>query len=247
MLAGGVLALLAHAGGRVHYLCATRGEGGEFGEPPICQIEELGAVRALETACAIKALAGASLAFLDYVDPRIGPGDTLYTYTDNQDKLAAKVIEAIKVTQADAVITHGSNGEYGHPAHITSYQAAFKAVSALGRRAPLLYSVSAAFPEHPKPRHINHQQPAHIVLDVSPVLTQKIQAALCHRTQNALFVRRASKKAGRQLRVDEVILNIESLHRAYPPVQGVVDDPVAQLLAPWRTDNYQAVAGNKSS
>ena len=31
MLSGGTLALLARAGAEVHYLCATRGEGGEVG------------------------------------------------------------------------------------------------------------------------------------------------------------------------------------------------------------------------
>lgn len=36
MLIGGTLALLSQAGFDVHYLCATRGEGGELGEPLIC-------------------------------------------------------------------------------------------------------------------------------------------------------------------------------------------------------------------
>ncbi len=35
MLCGGTLALLARAGARVHLLIATRGEGGENGEPPV--------------------------------------------------------------------------------------------------------------------------------------------------------------------------------------------------------------------
>jgi len=45
MMAGGALALLARSGARVHYYCATRGEGGETGEPPVCTIPELGDVR----------------------------------------------------------------------------------------------------------------------------------------------------------------------------------------------------------
>jgi LmbE family N-acetylglucosaminyl deacetylase len=236
MLAGGVLALLARAGGRVHYLCATRGEGGEIGEPPLCLVEELGAIRTQETICAMHALAGKSINFLDYADPRIGPNDTLYTYTNKLNELVGKVIEIIKTTKTEVMITHGSNGEYGHPAHITTYLASRQAVMTLGDDAPYLYSVSAAFPDHPKPRHINHKQTAHMVLDVTPVLEQKIQAALCHRTQNALFVRRASKKAGRQLRVQDVILTVESLHRVYPAVTGHLDDLVAKMLEPWRID-----------
>jgi LmbE family N-acetylglucosaminyl deacetylase len=235
MLAGGVLALLARGGARVHYLCATRGEGGETGDPPLCKHEELGAIRTQETICAIQALGGESVTFLDYTDPRIGPEDSLYTFTKNQDELVQKLTAVIRDLDIDALVTHGSNGEYGHPAHVTTYLAARQAVQILSN-TPLLYSVSAAFNGHPKPRHINHLQPAHIILDVSPVLEQKIQAALCHRTQNALFVRRASKKARRQVSVAEVILSVESLHRACPPVNGKVDDSVAGILAPWRID-----------
>ena len=35
MLCGGTLALLDSLGARVHLLVATRGEGGEMGEPPL--------------------------------------------------------------------------------------------------------------------------------------------------------------------------------------------------------------------
>jgi LmbE family N-acetylglucosaminyl deacetylase len=99
-----------------------------------------------------------------------------------------------------------------------------------------LYSVSANFPGHPKPRHINRDQNAHIVLDVSTVMEQKVQAALCHRSQQALFVRRASQAAGRQVSVPEVLVSLESLHRVYPPVEAEIDGPLPALLAPWRVE-----------
>jgi LmbE family N-acetylglucosaminyl deacetylase len=35
LIAGGALALLAGRGAAVHHLCATPGEGGEVGEPPL--------------------------------------------------------------------------------------------------------------------------------------------------------------------------------------------------------------------
>ena len=35
MLAGGILAILSKLGVEIHYLSATRGEGGEVGEPPL--------------------------------------------------------------------------------------------------------------------------------------------------------------------------------------------------------------------
>jgi LmbE family N-acetylglucosaminyl deacetylase len=234
MLMGGTLALLAKAGARVHYLCATRGEGGEAGEPPLCSIEDLGARREQELVCAVGQLGGRSLTLLDYVDPRVGPENELYAYTDDLTFLAGQIAATIKQVEARAVITHGANGEYGHPAHKVSHQAARLAVASLSDSSPLLYAVSAAFEGHPKPHLANPDHPAHLVLDVTPVLERKIQAALCHRTQCALFVRRASKEAGRQLTVPEVIVHLESLHRLSPPVNAALDDAVAELLAPWK-------------
>lgn len=232
MLAGGTLALLAAAGAQVHYLSATRGEGGETGEPPLCRPEELGAVRAGELACAVKALGGASLAFLDYRDPQVGPNEELYPFTDDLDQLAAQVADFIRQVHADVVITHGSNGEYGHPAHRLAHQAARVAMQSISPHPPLLYSVQAAFPEHPRPRLMNSDDPANLILDVSAVIEQKTQAALCHRTQHALFVRRASREAGRPLTVPEVIVSLESLRRVLPPapVLGEPHDALSDLL-----------------
>ncbi len=98
------------------------------------------------------------------------------------------------------MITHGSNGEYGHPAHRLTHLAARLAVESFGdRSASLFYTVSASFEGHPKPHLSNPDDPAHLVLDIQPALDRKVQAALCHRTQHALFVRRASQEAGRQM------------------------------------------------
>ena len=75
LLVGGTLALLARQGLQVHYLCATRGEGGELGEPPQCTRQELGDVCEQEIVRAVQALGGRSLTFLGHVDPTIGTGE----------------------------------------------------------------------------------------------------------------------------------------------------------------------------
>jgi len=230
MLAGGTLALLARQGAAVTYLCATRGEGGEMGEPPLCTLEELGAVREREMRCAAQALGAAGVEFLDYIDPRVGSDNTLYPYAENVERLAEELRAVIDRLGIDAVITHGSNGEYGHPAHVLSHSAARLAVERSAQALPLLYSSNACFPDHPKPRLANKDDPAHLVIDIAPVLEQKIAAAMCHGTQHALFVRNASKDAGRPMTVPEVIVPLESLHRHLPPVNGALDDPLAQLL-----------------
>jgi N-acetylglucosamine malate deacetylase 2 len=232
ILAGGTLALLARQGAQVHYLCATRGEGGESGEPPLCTRAELGQVRQQEMACAVQALGGSNLRFLDYQDPLVGPENTLFAYTEDLPALAEQIARAAREVAAHALITHGSSGEYGHPAHVLTHQAVLSAVERM-QPAPAVYSIDAFYPEHPKPHRVNKNDPADLVLDVSPVLGQKIQAALCHRTQHALFVRRASEAAGRKVSVPEVIIAEESLHRRRLPNQGDAD-PLRPLLESYR-------------
>ena len=215
---GGTLALLAQNGADVDYLCATRGEGGEFGEPPLCSIEKLGDVRSLELHCAVHSLGGRSVNFLGYADPRVGPEQELFPYTNDLSELVLRLEMAIQQFKPEIILTHGSNGEYGHPAHVLSHNGVKLAVESIMQRSAefkhlRLYTVQANFLDHPRPRLANKDDPADIILDIRPVINQKIEAALCHRTQNALFVRRASLQAGRQMTIPEVIMQVESLHR----------------------------------
>jgi LmbE family N-acetylglucosaminyl deacetylase len=232
MLCGGTLALLSKSGANVHYLCATRGEGGDVGEPALCEREELGKVREQELRCAVQALSGpdACLEFLDYIDPTVGPEDTLYPYEAETEVIITQVLEAIRRSQADVLLTHGSNGEYGHPAHKRTHEVAVLAVERLGGNAPLLYTVQAHYEDNPKPHLANEDDSAHLVLDISTVLDRKIAAAVCHTTQHDLFVRRASKEAGRRMTIPEVIVATESLHRLRPAADGLPIDELARLL-----------------
>lgn len=233
MFTGGTLALLAQAGATMHYLCATRGEGGELGEPPVSTRQEIGIYRERELRRAVDALGGGSLSFLGHKDPMIGDQEELYPYCNDFDGLVGQITNHIQSTQPAAILTHGVNGEYGHPGHILTHRAVWKAVEDLGKSAPILYIFCADFPGHPRPRHANKDHPAHIVLDITPALEYKTRAAYCHRSQHALFVRRGSKSAGYQLTVPEILLNIESLHQAYPLTNGPPDDEITRLLKPW--------------
>ncbi len=235
MLIGGTLALLAQNGANVHYLCATRGEGGETGEPPVCTLAELGTQRERELRCAVQTLGGTSLAFLDYIDPRVGPDEELYPYTDDINAVSSQVAAHIYRNAIDVIITHGSNGEYGHPAHILTHQTTRNAVRSINGDGSKIsfYSVAANFPDHPRPRLANKDDPAHLILDITSALPQKTEAALCHQSQLALFVRRSSQKAGRQMTVPEVIMRVESLHRAIPNTDQDLEDELTGLLQPW--------------
>ena len=220
MLCGGTLARLAAEGVEVHVLSLTRGEGGETGEPPLCTRAELGRVREQEMLCAVQKLGVSSLMFLDYVDPDVGPDDTLSAPEADFAVLVGQIARVMRLQRPDAVLTHGSNGEYGHPAHKLAHAATRQAAS--GGPAPLLYSFCASYAAHPYPRLSNPDDPADVVVDVSAYLDQKEAAALCHATQNALFVRRRSQQAGHKISVREALLTEEAFHRHWPatPVDG---------------------------
>lgn len=231
ILGGGILALLAREGCVVVYLSATRGEGGEVGEPPVCAQDELGTVREQEMQCAVNALGGSRVEFLDYVDPLITENDTLHPYTDDLETLMIELSGFIDGIKPLAVLTHGSNGEYGHPAHLISHRACRAAVERIdGNERPALYGVSAMFDGHMKPRVANKDDRADLIVDISPVLEYKLAAALCHKTQNALFVRRSSKQAGRQMELHEVLMTTESLHRFVLDGDIPKRDPLAEIL-----------------
>jgi LmbE family N-acetylglucosaminyl deacetylase len=228
MMCGGTLALLFKEGWNVHFVCATRGEGGEAGDPPVCSLEELGHVREGELVCAVGALGGSSLTFLGYVDPRVGPDNVLYPFDADLKLFAEQIAALIQQVQAELVISHGSNGEYGHPAHLLTHQGVSIAVASFAERAPLFYTVQAAYPSHPRPRLANNDDPAHLVLDVSMVQVRKTNAVSCHRTQHTMFIRNTSHDLGREISLAEVVLLEESLHRVNPPVKN--GDPVDDIL-----------------
>lgn len=233
MLAGGILALLARNGGQVHYLSATRGEGGEVGEPPVCTVDELGQVRENELVCAVGELGGRSLTFLGYEDPRMGEDEQLFPYTEDITFLAGQVAATIRQFEIDSVITHGTNGEYGHPAHVVTSQAALAAVMSFEDRPISLHTIAANYRGHPYPLLANKDDLADLVVDIEPVLEVKTKAAMCHRTQHALFVRRRSQETGRELSVPDVIMPQESLRRAYPGDRNGGKDQLLKLLSPW--------------
>lgn len=238
---GGTLVLLNRAGTKIHFLCATRGEGGELGEPPVSSRTDIHVFREGELRQAIKALGGGTLSFLGYFDPLIGDNEQLYPYTEDFESLVEKIIDCIQDFQPDAIITHGSNGEYGHPGHILTNKATKIAAIKIRKNPPTLYTFGANYPNHPRPRHANPDDPAHLIVDVNSAMQEKTNAAYCYHSQHALFLRRSSKQAGFRLTIPEILLNVESFHRAHPSTTGETKDDLFHLLKPYlikKTESY---------
>lgn len=233
---GGTLAFLTGLGAEIHYLCATRGEGGEMGDPPICTREELGKVRENELRCAVNALGGKSVQFLDYKDPLVGPENELYPFSDNVDQVAGEISQYISRFKPQIILTHGPGGEYGHPAHIQAHQAMMSALSGLGHPAVSVYSPAWLS------RDTGKFTPApSIQVDISPWKLHKLEAIQCHRSQHGLFTRSSSARAGRPVTIPEIVKTREALCRILPDDQDELDQ-LRDLLQEIAIDDGQELS-----
>ncbi len=222
---GGSLAFLAERGAEIHYLCATRGEGGEMGDPPICARDELGKVRENELRCAVEALGGKSVQFLDYQDPLVGPNNELYAFSDNVDQVAEEISEIISAIKPQIILTHGPGGEYGHPAHIQAHQAMMSALSGMGFSIESVYAPSWLSRETGK-----FTPEPDIEVDISPWKEKKLEAIQCHRSQYGLFIRKSSERAGRPVTIPEIVRTREALCRILPEDDRGEEDHLGVLL-----------------
>jgi LmbE family N-acetylglucosaminyl deacetylase len=232
MLCGGLLALASSTGHSVHVVSATRGEGGDLGSPPVCRRSEAGTVRARELACAARALGCRQLSFMDYVDPMVGAQDELFPFAADEAEFTVRLAALIAAEQADALLTHGTDGEYGHPGHRQVNRAARAALRSLKDR-PVWYTVQAAYDSAGDRSLFNASDPADFVLDVSGAQAAKRAAIECHRTQHAVFLNFYRRLHGRAVNLDEVVLLAESIHHAGESSCGA--DPLKDWLRiqPW--------------
>lgn len=225
MFLGGTLAFLAQRGAEIHYLCATRGEGGEMGDPPICSRDELGKVRENELRCAVKVLGGKSVQFLGYQDPLVGPDNELYPFSDDTDQVAEEVREVILAFKPQVILTHGPGGEYGHPAHIQAHQALKSALSGIGYPAVSIYAPAWFSRETGK-----FTPETGLQVDVSPWKEKKSEAIQCHRSQHGLFLRHNSARAGRPVTIPEIVKTKEALCPILSEDGRDQSDPLGDLL-----------------
>ena len=206
LFAGGTLAMFAEQGHNVYILETTRGEGGEVGEPPLTTEENLGAFREQEVRKAARELGIRDIFFLPYIDPHMEINGIARPIDIPLEEFTQSIGEYVAKIRPDLVITHGSNGEYGHPQHIYTHRATRMAL-ANGAPATTLLSWCAWYQPSDHERILNQDDPADIVHDVTPWLKAKIAAALCHQTQHAMFLRNSGVAS-----VRDMVWNTESFH-----------------------------------
>jgi LmbE family N-acetylglucosaminyl deacetylase len=181
LYAGGLIACLAESGVEVHLLYLTRGEGGSTGKPPVADRENLGAAREAEVRASAAALGARSVEFLGYVDP-LPQGRPLAPEVDPDD-LARQIAGVLARHGAEALLTHGTNGEYGHPAHRLMHAAARQ----LSGEAAL-YTFNASAPV-PLWGGVNADDPADLVFNPEPWHDAKARAFASHVSQRHIWLR----------------------------------------------------------
>ena len=212
LYAGGTLAMYAEQGHDVYLLDTTRGEGGEAGDPPLATPETLGQVREQEARNAAKALGARDIFFLPFIDPHMEIDGTPLPIDVALEEFSGAIKGYIDKIHPDMVITHGSDGEYGHPQHVYTHQAVREALSQV-KRYIVLMSWQAYYESERYARILNQDDPADIIRDITPWKEAKIKAALCHRTQHTMFLRNSGAPS-----VTAMIWMIESFHIWIGPV-----------------------------
>jgi LmbE family N-acetylglucosaminyl deacetylase len=206
LFAGGTLAMYAQRGNSVYILETTRGEGGEVGEPPLTTRQNLGSFREQEVRKAALAIGAREIFFLPFIDPYMEINGIARRISEPLENFAEMIGEYVKRIQPDVVITHGSDGEYGHPQHIYTHQATRLALNNGAPKTALL-SWSAWHESPERERVLNRSDRADIICDISPWLDAKISAVLCHKTQHAMFLRNTGAPT-----VPAMVWPIETFH-----------------------------------
>lgn len=206
LFAGGTLAMYAEKGHRVFILETTRGQGGEIGEPPLTTRENLAAFREQEVRKAARTLGVEGIFFLPYIDPYMQINGIARRIEVPLTDFAAAIGGYVQKIEPDLVITHGSNGEYGHPQHVYTHRATRLALNS-GRPNTALISWSAWHKPAERERILNKDDPADMIYDITPWHAIKVAAALCHRTQHAMFLRNSGTAS-----VPQMVWKTEAFH-----------------------------------
>ena len=179
----GLLAALAARRVPLHFAYWTRGEGGGSPRrrllarllPPDWQPRVREARRSA-------ALFSASVDFLGAVDPVANPEQR--APDDPEEIFSRRLAPILQDRRPELILTHGSQGEYGHPAHQRLHE---QALSVAQRESLPLLSFAATAPGiHPTP-FLNAHDAAHLVFDGSLWQEQKRGVVAAHRSQQGVF------------------------------------------------------------
>ena len=182
LFASGLLCELSERGREVHILCLTKGEGGITGGS---SREELGRIREGELRNSSAALGVSGVSFLGHPDP-LGQQYRTFAPQVPVSQLTDQIREHLRIHRPAAVITHGSGGEYWHPAHLLVREAVLQAAGGDHH----LLTIHAWQDGHALPGMLNRDDPADLLIDASGHREQRLAAFRAHRSQLSYFTER---------------------------------------------------------
>lgn len=173
LAAGGTLALCARAGAKVTVVCLTRGEAGSARNLRLATSEEVAALRSAELDAACDALGLRSPVHLEMQDGALA--------RVHEASAAGRIADLLRREEADAVITVGWDGIYGHEDHIACTRLVGRAVDELPAEPRVLH---AAFPRGlfgPVWRRLKRHRSVRIVeeIELGDLGIERDEADLC--------------------------------------------------------------------
>ena len=118
---GGTLAMLVARGAQVTLVCATNGDVGEISDPALATPENLAQVRQQELRNAMDVTGVKDVRFLNYRDSGMaGTADNenpASLHQADSQTVVGQLVDIIRETRPQVVITHDPSGGYGHPDH----------------------------------------------------------------------------------------------------------------------------------
>ncbi len=148
LLCAGLVAHHTRNGRSVMIAVATDGAGGRAVYDPLMPPARLAEVRRGEMMNSARMLGVERVEFLGFTD-----GGQISDLGDQMPAVIGRIKQLIDAHRPRIVLTHGPDGEYGHPHHKTVSRGTTDAVKSLaGGDAPLLYYCSAFFLDAPNSR-----------------------------------------------------------------------------------------------
>jgi LmbE family N-acetylglucosaminyl deacetylase len=186
---GGLICALRRQEIQVLLFLLTRGEGASS---PAIPRKELSSLRSAEVTNSAAALGISEVAYLGFEDAGnvhpTPPATNAY-----QDMLADTLRKRIVESRVTLVVTHGSDGEYGHPAHVTLHNATKQAVRGLA--GVVAIGINAWRPNFPVPQLLNRRDRARLFVDGSAFGLQRVKSLKSHDSQIYVFEKFANGTA----------------------------------------------------
>jgi LmbE family N-acetylglucosaminyl deacetylase len=212
--AAGTISLLRSKTWRVVLACATLGEAGKCGEPPLCSRDELPARREAELRDAACILDITAVHLLGYKDKELSAAPP--------DEIRRKLVSIIRAERPSIVFTFDPNGFNVHPDHVAISRFTSDAVAAaadarwypeLGgaHATPALLWNTLLEPWQETAPNAKDEPGVDFLVDVSAWADKKEAALRAHRTQHKSVDHHFFSKPNVR-----AVLSVESWRRAWP-------------------------------